>query len=262
MKNHSLLTLIAFALLWSCTSETLEEPVDCTTDGPQISLDAITDATCGNADGSAQLSAIGGEGNYTFSTEGFTDEDTGIIASLPAGNYTFLVTDGNGCTDEIAGTVGNKDGVNITQITTVDAGCNGTAGQITVEATSGQMPYMYKLDAQDYQSNNSFTGLTNRVYEVMVKDADGCEFSESTTVKSGISYQNSVAPIIAGNCSVTGCHNGTQFPDLRTYDVVAANAANIKSRTQNKSMPAGGGSLTQSQIDQIACWVNDGAPNN
>jgi uncharacterized membrane protein len=40
-------------------------------------------------------------------------------------------------------------------------------------------------------------------------------------------------------------------------------AASVKLRTANKSMPPSGSSqLTQSQIDLIGCWVDDGALNN
>ena len=61
---------------------------------------------------------------------------------------------------------------------------------------------------------------------------------------------------------ITG-HNGSlgATRDWRTYANVKDNAAFIKTRTANKTMPPSG-PLTQKQIDQITCWVDDGALNN
>jgi len=74
------------------------------------------------------------------------------------------------------------------------------------------------------------------------------------------SYTNNIAPILNQNCKP--CHfNGSQFPDLTNYNSVSQNAHLIKIVTQNKTMPKGG-SLTQDEIDAIACWVDNGALDN
>jgi len=73
------------------------------------------------------------------------------------------------------------------------------------------------------------------------------------------SYANDIEPIIATNC--LSCHSGTQFPDLRTYQGVSNNAGIVKTQVVNRTMPIGG-SLTNDEIDLIACWVDNGAPNN
>jgi len=81
----------------------------------------------------------------------------------------------------------------------------------------------------------------------------------------GVSYSQTIEPIIKSNCAVSGCHiNGQQGPTLETYGQISANAERILARTSNGTMPPAisGNSLTQTQIDEIACWVNDGAMDN
>jgi hypothetical protein len=94
-----------------------------------------------------------------------------------------------------------------------------------------------------------------------VKDASGCEIEQTVRITSGIGYAASIAPIIQNNCAVSGCHSGTQAPDFRVFKNIQDNAAQIKVLTGNKTMPQNG-TLSQSQIDMIACWVDDGAPAN
>lgn len=80
-----------------------------------------------------------------------------------------------------------------------------------------------------------------------------------------VSYANDIRPILDTNCQISPCH-GTNagIPSFATYNDVSANAAGIKSRTGNKSMPpsSSGKSLTDDQIQMIADWVDDGAMNN
>jgi hypothetical protein len=68
---------------------------------------------------------------------------------------------------------------------------------------------------------------------------------------------------MANSCAISGCHDGSvsSLPNFSNLSVIQANASMIKSRTQSGNMPKTG-SLTQNQIDLIACWVDDGALDN
>jgi mono/diheme cytochrome c family protein len=76
------------------------------------------------------------------------------------------------------------------------------------------------------------------------------------------SYATVISPIFQANCASSGCH-GANSPngDWTNYNNVKTKAAAIKTRTGNRTMPLGG-SLSQQQIDLIACWVDGGALNN
>ncbi len=82
---------------------------------------------------------------------------------------------------------------------------------------------------------------------------------------SRVSYADDIRPILDTNCQISGCHGSNAgIPDWSTYETVSANAANIKTKTGNQSMPpaSSGKSLTNEQIQMIADWVDDGAENN
>jgi len=81
----------------------------------------------------------------------------------------------------------------------------------------------------------------------------------------GTSFSQTISPLISTNCAITGCHvNGQQAPTLENYAQISANAGRIKAKTSNGTMPppTSGQSLTQQEIDDIACWVDAGAPDN
>lgn len=82
---------------------------------------------------------------------------------------------------------------------------------------------------------------------------------------SRVSFSADIRPILNTNCQISPCHGSNGgIPDWSTYETISANAAGIKSRTGNKTMPpaASGKSLTDEEIQKIADWVDDGALNN
>jgi len=85
------------------------------------------------------------------------------------------------------------------------------------------------------------------------------ELQEIKECDPNISFSKVIKPIIDNNC--LQCHNGNQFPDLRTYESIRINSNKIKEETQTRRMPIGG-NLTTDQIEAIACWVDSGALNN
>ena len=74
------------------------------------------------------------------------------------------------------------------------------------------------------------------------------------------SFSATIKPIIDNNC--VECHNGNQFPNLSAFSGISQNANIVKRVVSDRSMPIGGGTLTQEQIDAIVCWVDNGALNN
>ncbi len=79
-------------------------------------------------------------------------------------------------------------------------------------------------------------------------------------------YSRVIEPIIANNCALPNCHDGSNpaLPNWTILENVQANALEIKKRTGNRTMPpsSSGIVLTAKQIDDIACWVDNGAQNN
>ena len=90
-------------------------------------------------------------------------------------------------------------------------------------------------------------------------DDNGGGDGNAGTPGAAATFSAIVKPIIDGRC--VSCHNGSRFPDLRTYDGVKNSASLVKSEVANRSMPQGS-SLTNAQIQAIVSWVDNGAQNN
>ncbi len=259
MKNISILLTTAFTA-FGCQNNQVEQPVDCT----QVRLEfttTVVNTDCGEANGSITVTVDEGEGPFTYSLNDGPVQESPVFNGLSAGEYSIIVSDRNGCRSESVITVANIDGLFVT-VSTTEADCGVANGTLSITAGNGVEPYEYQIKGQPLQKSPVFQ-VAPGTYEVFVIDAIGCEFSMTQRVNSNTSYKTDIRPIIMNNCAVSGCHDGSvsSLPNFSNLSTVQANAAEIRNRTQNRSMPPNG-SLTQAQIDLIACWVDDGARDN
>lgn len=242
----------------SCVSHTLPGPVDCHTNPIVIELVSVQDTDCGLSEGMIEVVATGGSGIYSYSLNEGDDQAGAVFPALAAGVYNVTAIDALGCSAAIEVAVKNKAGLNLA-FETSDAGCKSAGGTIHVIPSDGVPPYLFRMENGDSQTSDTFAGLVQGQYNITVSDATGCEVRQAIRVSSGVRFSTDVSPIIAASCAITGCHNGAQFPDLRVLSNIRANAAMIKKLTGDRTMPEDG-TLTQAQINAIACWVDDGAP--
>lgn len=77
------------------------------------------------------------------------------------------------------------------------------------------------------------------------------------------SYSNDVAPIIAANCNVTGCHDGT-ITSFATHANVETYLADIRQRINDGSMPPSTSDVkpTAEEVLIITCWIDEGGIDN
>lgn len=76
-----------------------------------------------------------------------------------------------------------------------------------------------------------------------------------------IKYSVDIQPILTSRCA--GCH--TSAPDFTNYAGAKEKVddGTFKNRVITlKDMPLGGPALSQTELDRIQCWINNGAPNN
>jgi gliding motility-associated-like protein len=137
-----------------------------------INLVGQTAASCGLCDGSANITASGGAGGFTYQwSSGETTEDA---SALCAGNNEVTVTDANGCTASLPVTISNAAGF-AANVTVDSISCAGAAdGQITVIPAGGTAPYTYNWS--NGATTDIQTGLAAGTYEVTVEDASACSF--------------------------------------------------------------------------------------
>ncbi len=263
MKTKVLQTAFTLSILFgtfSCAWEQISISHDCSISPVELELLSSEDTGCGAPNGSFSVIASGGEPPYEYAFQSTSNAD-GSFQNVDAGSYSVTATDALGCTAQLEVNIQNLDGVNLNEVLSTDAGCGSSGGTIQIDASGGVAPYTYALNGGDPQSENAFSGLEKGNHTIKVIDNQGCEVTETVEILSGVSYQNSIKSIIENSCAVSGCHNGSVSPDLRNFGTIQARASSIKARTGNKSMPKGS-SLSQQQIDMIACWVDDGAPAN
>lgn len=261
-------TFVAFAFLLGCSSDDIGDPViDCSKSSLSITLTSSIDASgCATADGSFVVAASGGKSPYTYSLNATTNS-SGSFNALALGSYEVKVVDADQCerllTVDIL-TAGAT--LNMEFVVAPDAECLTNNGSIDAIATGGTPPYEFSFNGAAFGSPSTFTSLMHGNYTIDVKDSQDCVFTKNASVprgNTGVSFASQIQPIINTKCALTGCHNGDNGAERNwtVFDNVKTNAANIKTRTGNGSMPQIG-SLTQEQINLIACWVDDGAPNN
>ncbi|MCH2233368.1 MAG: T9SS type A sorting domain-containing protein [Crocinitomicaceae bacterium] len=174
------------------TLVTLHEPDEIVIDG------FVTEATCGVANGSINISASGAFPPYTYLwSNGETTED---ITGLDAGSYTVYVTDDNGCTDSSTFIVNNTSSINITT-TVVNASCVGSSdGSIDVVTSGGTPPYTFSWSSGE--TTEDLSSLEAGAYTITVTDDEGCIYSEEIIV-------NSLPPIVISLVSLDNEECGT-----------------------------------------------------
>lgn len=264
-KVSSLLFPISFFVLIfiaGCGGE--DDTVDCLLAGPGVVVSSATDPTCTSL-GSIIASSSGGKAPVKYSLNGVDFQEDISFEELAAGPYVLTAKDANGCTSSTSVSLSLQSDISLSLLPT-GAGCAGTEGTLTIEASGGSGDYSYSIDGGDFQSSPLFDNLSDGVHAVVVKDGV-CTTEAEAHVPSGISFENEISAIITTNCALDACHGGTQAPDFRVFANIQEHAENIKIKTSNRTMPPatpddGQKPLTEAQIEAIACWVTDGAKEN
>jgi hypothetical protein len=266
--TSSLPYVILIIVLVSCVYHDTEIAADNCSDSMIAFSIAATDATsCSSADGTIKISATGGIAPYHYQLDNGTLQSDSLFSQIAMGAYEVTVFDALECSTKQLATINSAEStLKVSFNTTPDSGCPSPNGTLTVSVTGGSGPFMYKINSGNFQNLNTFTGIVHGNHSITVKDASDCPVQVvATVVRNGPAFQANVKNIIATKCAISGCHNGSRSPNLSSYSGIKGSAARISAEINSKSMPPGGssgGSLTQSQIDVITCWINDGAPEN
>ncbi len=265
--NGKKILVLAFAILFSCSSNDQQPDVDCSISTLQISLVQKKDLlSCAFNNGEIEVVAQGGSPSYTFALSGKTEQASPIFKSLSAGIYSIVVFDSKKCSDTVQVAITNfETTLSATALATQNSLCTTPDGTLKIVTAGGTAPFTFRLNNGISSSDSVFANLSHGMYSVFVRDSKNCAYTFTASVprgNTGVSWASQIKPIVDSSCAKSGCHvNGTGRIDLTKFDVVKSNALQIKTRVVNKSMPFDG-SLTADQILLIACWVDDGAINN
>lgn len=222
-------------------SVTINEPAVIT---PNLTT---TDATCGNADGTAVVAPTGGTPGYTYLWDfgPIVPNVTGLLA----GTYSVTITDNNGCSVVVPVTISNANGPSIS-LNTINATCSGVCdGSASVVVTSGVPPYTYLWS--NSATTTSINGLCAGNYTVQVTDGNGCVTAQAFIISDNSPISVAVSTIDAtcnGVCdgSAIATPNGGTAPYTYSWST---------GHTINAVAGLCAGSYTVTVTDALGCSV-------
>lgn len=135
-------------------------------------------------DGTILLKPSGGSGDFKYSTDGITYNDTSYFTGLSGGvEYTYYVKDSNKCTQTLKVTLVAPNAISGTASITTPYTCD-DAATITVGTvvTGGNGVYKYTLNRNGValvtQDSKVFSGITTAgSYTVTITDTNACTFT-------------------------------------------------------------------------------------
>jgi len=173
---------------------------------PTAFASTTVSSTCGSNNGSITITGVtGGSAPYQYSRNGSTFQNEATFTTLLARDYTITVKDANGCTFARTVQVNNITGPTDIAVVLTPSTCGNKNGRITISGiTGGTAPYTYSTDGITYGSDATFSSLSAQSYNLYVKDANGCTFSEA------VELENIAGPAFtaAATSSTCGGNNG------------------------------------------------------
>ena len=178
-----------------------------------------TDVACnGTSTGSATVNVAGnisGAVSYLWNN----GETTASINNLSAGQYSCVVTNGNGCTSSQQININEPSSTLSGPIDFINETCGASNGVCSISVTGGVSPYYITWSNGGIGSN--INNLSAGTYQATVTDANGCVLTNTVTLT------NSGIPSIGTIGTITGTKNGVCPGSTKTYSIpVIANATN------------------------------------
>ncbi len=135
---------------------------------------STTNATCGQADGSASAIVTNGVGTLTYLWNDPLFQTNPTATGLTSGAYQVVITDSTGCTDSASAAIGDDSGPIATITDSNDVSCfNVCDGDATVSASGGTPPYTYLWNPTG-QVTQTAALLCAGTHVAQVTDATGC----------------------------------------------------------------------------------------
>ncbi|MCB0546714.1 MAG: T9SS type A sorting domain-containing protein [Phaeodactylibacter sp.] len=142
------------------------------TQPPNVSVTVIATPTVCPGESTGMATAVVSGGTMPFSFAWNTGDTGPVINNLPAGTYTVVVVDANGCQAMGSATIGESPQLQATVDGTEIVCGMGATGEATVTASGGTPPYSYEWSTGE--STESVEGLLEGTYSVVITDANGC----------------------------------------------------------------------------------------
>ena len=138
-----------------------------------IELENINQVACSGQEGSIEVSANGGSGDYEFLLNNLSNS-TGSFIDLSGGIYLVQVTDGNGCTAILEADINGPNSLSASVLQTQNISCNGELnGSVQLGGQGGTGILTYSLGTET-NTTGFFENLPAGNYTVILEDDNNC----------------------------------------------------------------------------------------
>jgi len=216
---------------------------------PNISLSTTKiDATCGNSDGSINLTVDGGSGTYIF--EWSNSESTEDVSNLPIGEYTVLVKDAadTSCSSTTQVTIVNGNQP-VSSFEVTNSSCTINDGAINLTMTPASNDYTFQWSGLNSfnETTEDINGLAAGQYSVIILNTE-----TTCTLNDTVIVTLNQAPELSATVVNTSCGQNNGLIDVT-----------ITGGTQPISVLWDNFSIAEDQIDlapgQYSILVSDAA---
>jgi gliding motility-associated-like protein len=170
-----------------------------------VTLTAQTNLVCNGANnGSATVSANGGQGPYTYSWAP-SGGNSATATGLAAGTYTVTVTDANNCTSTQTVTITQPAALTLALASTNISCFGGGNGSATATGGGGTGPYTYVWQPGG-QTTATISNLAVGNYTCTITDANGCVTTQTTAITQPQVFTSNISNTVNTSC---GQNNGS-----------------------------------------------------
>lgn len=199
---------------------TVADTAGCASDSATVTVNVITTnccpidiaytsvaPTCGNTDGSIDVTISGGSGNYGYQWSNGLPA-TEDATNLGGGTYTFTVFDSTlACQKDTVITILAPNSPQIDSVEVTGTSCGLSNGSVTITASGGTAPLMYSIDGGGTtQMSNVFSNLTSGSLVVTVVDGSGCDVSQTVIIDTSSAPVIDSLSVVQASC---GLSNGS-----------------------------------------------------
>jgi gliding motility-associated-like protein len=157
---------------------------------PSVTLLQLDSVSCnGLSDGNINVAVSGGVEPYFYQWVG-TGQNTEDLSNIPAGGYSFIITDDVGCTSSQSYTVNQPIQIQVNLLAVQNASCGSNNGYAVVNALGGTGNFNYYWS--NATNNDTLFNVGAGSYTLVAVDGSGCSSSII------INVSNITGPVIAG----------------------------------------------------------------
>ncbi|MDX2245743.1 MAG: gliding motility-associated C-terminal domain-containing protein [Bacteroidia bacterium] len=149
-----------------------------------LTLDSISNVRCyGEANGIISVSATGGVNPYNFQLNGGLGSPDSLFDELSPGNYDILLTDANGCTQQLNSILISEPDTLVVSLQGENISCHsGSDGSLNATISGGNLPYTILWNDPSLPTVPSASGLRAGLYQIQITDRRGCTDTSSLSL--------------------------------------------------------------------------------